>query len=631
MKKKVLLIGWDAADWKIITPLLQNGKMPNLQNLMNKGSSGTVQTLEPALSPMLWTSIATGKTADKHGVLGFIEPDIASGEARPASVTSRNGKAVWNILSQNNFKTNVVGWWPSHPAEPVNGIYVSNMFTKFEKENGLISNSVHPSNLSETIAKLRVFADEITLQQLVSFVSEAETVNQDKDKHLHSLASLLANCNSIQNVGKYILKNTDWDFTGIYFDTIDQISHTFMKFYSPQMVGVPDDYFKLYNNVISQMYIHHDTMLGELIECAGDNVTTILLSDHGFYSNHLRPVRLPNDPASPSLEHAPFGIICMSGAGVKQNEKIKGATLLDITPTILQLFDLPMAEDMDGKVLQDVLVSTESIEKIKSWENVNGNAGLHAADCIENSWHSTEAMFQMMELGYIEKLNENKELALKKIVSESHYYLSSVLISIKKYDEALPLLAKLVDENKSVYRYGLKYATCLQHLKKNIEAREVVTVLKQKCIREIQSPEVLEAVLLSCENKHEEALELLVDVEQIIKHLPHLYLMIGNEFVMLNNFKQAEINYLKALQLDEQNTSVLKNLIYVLQQQNKETETINAKLSVLTNDIEPDFENTLNGLNNLDFNPDQTIDFRKYQLIIRLFLEQFHKGVKNIN
>jgi predicted AlkP superfamily phosphohydrolase/phosphomutase len=53
--KKVLLIGWDAADWKIIHPLLDAGKMPNLEKLINSGVMGNLAPLYPDLSPMLWT------------------------------------------------------------------------------------------------------------------------------------------------------------------------------------------------------------------------------------------------------------------------------------------------------------------------------------------------------------------------------------------------------------------------------------------------------------------------------------------------------------------------------------------------------------------------------------------------
>jgi len=74
-KRKVLLVGWDSADWKVINPLLDAGKLPHLEQLIDGGIIGNLATLYPILSPMLWTSIATGKRPMKHGIHGFAEPD----------------------------------------------------------------------------------------------------------------------------------------------------------------------------------------------------------------------------------------------------------------------------------------------------------------------------------------------------------------------------------------------------------------------------------------------------------------------------------------------------------------------------------------------------------------------------
>src|SRR2546430_8341636 len=137
-RRKVLLIGWDAADWEHINPLLEEGLMPTLDALINRGVMGNLATLQPVLSPMLWNSVATGKFADKHGIHGFIEPDPVNGGARPYTSTSRKCKAVWNILSQSGLRSNVVGWGASHPAEPINWTGVTNAFCggRFDPRKG---------------------------------------------------------------------------------------------------------------------------------------------------------------------------------------------------------------------------------------------------------------------------------------------------------------------------------------------------------------------------------------------------------------------------------------------------------------------------------------------------------------
>ena len=86
-KTKILLIGWDAADWKIIHHLVDAGKMPHMAGFIEAGVIGNLATLYPELSPMLWTSIATGKRPFKHGILGFTEPDPHSGEYVPLRIS----------------------------------------------------------------------------------------------------------------------------------------------------------------------------------------------------------------------------------------------------------------------------------------------------------------------------------------------------------------------------------------------------------------------------------------------------------------------------------------------------------------------------------------------------------------
>jgi predicted AlkP superfamily phosphohydrolase/phosphomutase len=109
-KNKVVVVGWDSADWKIIDKLMANGLMPAIKSIVDNGVRGKLATLDPPLSPMLWTSMATGKRPYDHGVLGFVEPD-GNGGIRSVSSHSRKVKAIWNIFTMEGIKSNIVGWW----------------------------------------------------------------------------------------------------------------------------------------------------------------------------------------------------------------------------------------------------------------------------------------------------------------------------------------------------------------------------------------------------------------------------------------------------------------------------------------------------------------------------------------
>ena len=356
--KKVLLIGWDAADWKVINPLMDSGLMPTLNQMVNEGSMGNIATLDPPLSPMLWTSIATGKLADKHGILGFVEPDTKKMSIRPVLSTSRKVKAIWNILSQNGFKTNVIGWWPSHPAEPINGAMVSNFYQKasdfYHHPWPMADGTVYPKSLEEIMQELRVHPAELTLSHLEPLFPNYTMIDQDKDGRLAAGAKILAHTASIHNAATWLMENTEWDFTAVYFDAVDHYCHSFMRFHPPQRNGIPDHDFEAYKDAVNGIYRFHDMMLERYLQLAGEDTTVILMSDHGFHSDHLRPNLIPKEPAGPAWEHAPYGIFAAKGPNIMKDQRIYGATLLDIAPTILTMFDLPVGKDMDGKVLTQI-------------------------------------------------------------------------------------------------------------------------------------------------------------------------------------------------------------------------------------------------------------------------------------
>ena len=101
--RKVLLIGWDAADWKVIQPLMDEGRMPNVRRIVENGCMARLATLHPPLSPMLWTSIATGKRPFKHGIHGFSEPTPDGRSIQPVSNLSRTCKYS-SRLSLDKFR-----------------------------------------------------------------------------------------------------------------------------------------------------------------------------------------------------------------------------------------------------------------------------------------------------------------------------------------------------------------------------------------------------------------------------------------------------------------------------------------------------------------------------------------------
>jgi len=299
--RKVLLIGWDAADWKVIDPLLDAGYMPALQGLIERGVRGTITTLDPPFSPMLWTSIATGKTADQHGIVHFTQPREDGINARPVLSLGRRVKALWNILSQEGLRSNVVSWWPSHPVEPIRGAMVSNFFQKPQGQTldewPLDPATVHPPELADELAALRVLPTELTGELLLPFIPRLAEIDQEKDTRPLAVARNLAETATTHAAVTHLMETTEWDLTAVYYDMIDHMGHGFMRFHPPKMPTASEEEFERYREVVTATYRFHDMMLERLLALAGADTKVILLSDHGFHSDHLRPQAIPKFPA----------------------------------------------------------------------------------------------------------------------------------------------------------------------------------------------------------------------------------------------------------------------------------------------------------------------------------------------
>ena len=265
----------------------------------------SLATLSPVLSPMLWTSIATGKRPFKHGICGFSEPTLDGTAVQPVTNLSRTTKAVWNILSQVGKRSLVVGWCPSHPAEPINCVMVSNRYQRAPRAIGdghwpMAGGTVRPPRLAEKLAKLRLHPRELEEDEIRPFIPHSRRINQDEDQRLEMCLRTIADCTTIQSCATHLLETEPWDFSAVYFDSIDHFCHGFMKYHPPRQESVSEKDFEIYPNVVAAGYVYHDMMLGRLLELAGAKTTVILMSGHGFHPDHLRPKIRPVAPTGPA-------------------------------------------------------------------------------------------------------------------------------------------------------------------------------------------------------------------------------------------------------------------------------------------------------------------------------------------
>jgi predicted AlkP superfamily phosphohydrolase/phosphomutase len=253
MGDRVLVIGLDGATLETLVPWMEEGKLPNIKRLADKGVVGNLTSVTPYVSPVAWASFMTGNQPGKHGVYGFQQ--VRPGEYRPYIPMGRDvkGKTLWRILSDNGKKVVVVNVLMTYPIEDnIDGVIIGGMYSP-----GI---SAKPKEYEEWLKK-------------EGYVVEGKGfMNTEKDEFLKDL--YMTTDKRIDVSLKLMDKVEDWDFFMILVEGTDRIQHYLWG-------DMLDDHPK-YGDAIEKYYIHVDEKIGEMIDKAGDDATVIIMSDHGF-------------------------------------------------------------------------------------------------------------------------------------------------------------------------------------------------------------------------------------------------------------------------------------------------------------------------------------------------------------
>jgi predicted AlkP superfamily phosphohydrolase/phosphomutase len=298
--RKVIFIELDAGTWEVIDPLMRDGKLPNLKRLMENGASGELISDHPFISAKLWTSIFTGKIAQKHGVKFF-------------GATSENVlcKRIWDIFNSMGLSVGVFGSLVTWPPQSINGFMIPSVFalgpeTYPEKyqffqeivlgERKRFHHSGHRFETKALLAGLsyayHLLSNSIglgTFGRIVNYVLREIVLRYRQGDRYWRKAFLQLRISTDMFVRLYE-SYAPW-FSTFHIHLCDAVSHSYWEFYQPEnFPGVDYNLVKKYAKVIPNSYIEADKMIGKILSMRDENTIIIVASDHGSMALTRPPI-----------------------------------------------------------------------------------------------------------------------------------------------------------------------------------------------------------------------------------------------------------------------------------------------------------------------------------------------------
>jgi predicted AlkP superfamily phosphohydrolase/phosphomutase len=239
---ETLLIGLDAACERVLDPLVEDGRLPNVERLLDDGVAGPLESQIPPWTPSAWPSIYTGVNPGKHGVFSFLKFDGYDWDV--VNATDVRERTLWELLDEHGKSSVVVNAPVTSPPPAIDGAIVPG-YTAPENPD------CHPDGLldeiREAIGDYRVYARD-----------HPET----SEGYVEAYRELIGMRGA---AFRHLAETRDPDFGFVQFQQTDTVFHE-----------RPDD-----EAAVAAVYEAVDEQIGAILdEC--DPETVMLVSDHGI-------------------------------------------------------------------------------------------------------------------------------------------------------------------------------------------------------------------------------------------------------------------------------------------------------------------------------------------------------------
>jgi predicted AlkP superfamily phosphohydrolase/phosphomutase len=271
----------------------------------------------------------------------------------------------------------------------------------------------YPENLMTEIKHFIGKPDDITNEEIRSFMvlndREIEkfikTGSYQMGNYFLEFKYVYQSDKSVFKIGKYLLRKNAPDIFGIYFSGVDVVSHLYWHFMEPQYFkkhNISPDHILRFEKVIEHYYELVDQFIAGLLKVADSSYTIIIASDHGFGPTGNLPWSGGHGKITPGAPVAPDGILIINGNNIRKGEQLNNASVLDVLPTILYLFGMPLAKDFEGKVLLSAFDDNyqRKPQYIDSYDTIHSK--ISDAPLMGDPARDSDLLNKLKGLGYVE-------------------------------------------------------------------------------------------------------------------------------------------------------------------------------------------------------------------------------------
>ncbi len=381
--RRVVVVGIDGLSPSDVIAA-PRGDVPAFARLARRGAFGPLATVRPTEGPPVWTTLMTGRLPRDHGIRSASSYRLRGSHSewallpkatlvgaleraglvsrRPVASTSRRCRALWNVLDAFGIPAGLVRVWGTHPPETIRGFVVSPYFHLLRGDPVRAAGTVFPRDLLSEIGARAVSAQDLDPALLADLADAAAPARAPLDD---PLMRALAEGSAAPDLTYARAAQVLWhayapSLLVVSFHGYDTAGHLFYRYAHPEAFGDVDaDEARRYGRVLGRYASLVERWVGEIERDLGPRDVLVVLSGHGLAPTPLwrRLVGVLTGTAVGAASHggAPDGVLLMAGEGIRPGATPAGASVLDVTPTLLYLMGLPVARDMEGRVLTEIL------------------------------------------------------------------------------------------------------------------------------------------------------------------------------------------------------------------------------------------------------------------------------------